>query len=148
MKIRIRSLIILICIFLSGGVLLHTSQKVELSENRLEELKQNIAQEEESIKILRTEWAFLNNPERLEVLAQKYLDVKTPEPTQMMTSATGYLQSPAADMAASEETPSAALVSDHAAVPAPAAYVTPVSDVRPQKSFNQLLQQVSDGGLR
>jgi cell division protein FtsL len=68
---------------LSGVVLLHTSQNVQHAEGRVAELEKSINMEQERIRMLKAEWAHLNRPERLEKLAQEFLDL-APPPTKEM----------------------------------------------------------------
>lgn len=80
MKTRFRNLGIFSAAVISGVVLMHVSQNVEVSETRLRVLQQKIDQEQASLKVLKTEWAYLNNPERLEKLAAQYLNLAPPTP--------------------------------------------------------------------
>ena len=56
-----------------GIALFHTSQKVHDEREKLAHLSQSIGKEEESIRVLQAEWGYLNQPHRLEKLAQNYL---------------------------------------------------------------------------
>jgi len=47
---------------------------------RIEDLRGDIAREREAIQVLRIEWAYLNNPERLARLARRYADQLRLEP--------------------------------------------------------------------
>ena len=58
-----------------GSVLFLTSQKVQLAERDLQNLRDQITAEEETLKITRAEWAYLNRPDRLEALASTYLNL-------------------------------------------------------------------------
>jgi hypothetical protein len=65
--------IIMLCVALSGGMLLQTSQRVQHSEAEVLRLARAIEREKQSIQVLQAEWAHLNAPYRLEKLAQNYL---------------------------------------------------------------------------
>lgn len=78
-----RTFIIFALAGLSGAVLLHTSQSVQQAEERLEAMELAKQQEEEKIRMLRAEWETLNRPERLERLADEFLDMVPPSPDQM-----------------------------------------------------------------
>jgi len=80
MIMRKRTLAVMALAGLSGGLLLYTSQKVQQAEDRLSDLRAELAMQEEAIDVLEAEWAYLNNPQRLEDLATKYLDLKPPNP--------------------------------------------------------------------
>lgn len=68
---------------LSGAVLLHTSQSVQQAEDRLGQLETAKYREIEKIRMLKAEWETLNRPERLERLADEFLDLVPPAPDQM-----------------------------------------------------------------
>jgi len=84
--LKIRSFVIFGLAALSGVALLHTSQRVQEAEERLAQIDRNIAQEQESLKILKAEWEYLNRPERLERLANEFLDLSPPKPLEMPES--------------------------------------------------------------
>ncbi len=70
---RKSTLLWLVMATFSGTVLFHTSQKVHDEREKLAALDTSIGKEEESIRILNTEWSHLNQPERLESLSKTYL---------------------------------------------------------------------------
>jgi hypothetical protein len=86
-KIRLRTIAIYLMAIASGALLLNTSQSVQKAEDRLAAIQEKLNYEKDSIHVLGTEWAYLNNPERLEKLANEYLDLKAPVSDQMKTSA-------------------------------------------------------------
>lgn len=79
-KLNPRNFIVLALAGLSGAVLLHVSQNVQRSEDRLAEIEASIDREREAIRVLRAEWAYLNRPDRLERLADDFLDLAPPDP--------------------------------------------------------------------
>ena len=81
--IRLRTFIIFALASLAGAALLHTSQNVQQSEERLATLQSEIQKEKDMIHVLNTEWEYLNRPERLERLAEEFLDLVPPAPDQM-----------------------------------------------------------------
>lgn len=83
-KIRGRTLIVFGFAALSGAALLHVSQRVQQAEDELSVLQRSYNMEQETIRVLNAEWAYLNSPARLEALANEYLDVKAPSPEQMV----------------------------------------------------------------
>jgi len=56
-----------------GSVLFVTSQKVQHAEKELQTLQKKTSIEEDSLRVLKAEWTYLNRPERLEVLSAQYL---------------------------------------------------------------------------
>lgn len=59
-----------------GTVLFHTSQEASDGRQRLRGLEREMLREEESLRVLRAEWSYLNQPERLEKLARQYLNLE------------------------------------------------------------------------
>lgn len=84
-KIRLRTLSVFICAGLMGALLLRVSQNVQIAEQKLAELNTSIENEKNSIRLLNAEWAYLNNPERLEKLSAEYLDLMPPQPSVIAT---------------------------------------------------------------
>lgn len=61
---------------LFGGFLLFkVKYEVVDIEQQLAQAEQQIAREKETIHILKAEWSHLNEPQRLQKLAEKYLDI-------------------------------------------------------------------------
>ncbi|PZP56719.1 MAG: energy transducer TonB [Micavibrio aeruginosavorus] len=73
--IRLTSLTALLLALLSGASLFWVSQQVQQVEREQRQLVQANSQEEESIRVLKAEWDYLNRPERLEELSTKYLNM-------------------------------------------------------------------------
>lgn len=70
MKIkRLPSLFILSAVLVSGSLLFVISQKVQSTERDIKALEVQIARENETVRVLQAEWAYLNRPDRLESLA-------------------------------------------------------------------------------
>lgn len=83
-RIRLRTIVIFSLAVLSGALLLYTSQNVQQAEHQLRQIQSSIAQEEEAIRVLNAEWAYLNSPERLEELAAEYLRLAPAAPGQIV----------------------------------------------------------------
>lgn len=71
----IRYFSVMMCVALSGWALLYTSQSVQKAKRELAVIEADIAAENARIDVLNAEWSYLNNPGRLEDLAQKTLDL-------------------------------------------------------------------------
>jgi cell division protein FtsL len=59
-----------------GGVLFKVKYAVVEIEQKLAQTQDKIQRERENIHILRAEWSHLNEPQRLQKLAEKYLDLQ------------------------------------------------------------------------
>ncbi|MEM7679797.1 MAG: hypothetical protein AAF182_02185 [Pseudomonadota bacterium] len=84
MKIRTQLLPIFVIAVVAGGALLHISQMVQGKEEQLGRLEQRITAEQEAIRVLNAEWAYLNSPTRLEELSAEYLGLAAPDTNQMV----------------------------------------------------------------
>ncbi len=77
-------------IFLVAGlvifafVLYGREHATRLAERRIRRIEAEIAREEESMRLLRIEWAMLTNPERLERMAGKHLKLRVTAPERIM----------------------------------------------------------------
>jgi len=81
------------CLFLLamtiGFALFQIKHQVIRIEKDLNVAMRDITNEEEAIHILKAEWSYLNEPSRLQALAEKYLDVKPVVADQMVSLAQG-----------------------------------------------------------
>ncbi len=50
--------------------------RAESADRHARQLEQRIAKEQEAIRVLRAEWSYLNQPERLQGLANRYTELK------------------------------------------------------------------------
>jgi hypothetical protein len=67
----------------AGFGLFHLKHEVQALEDELVRLNRQILAEQQSIHVLKAEWAFVNQPHRLEALAQRYLDLEPLKPRQV-----------------------------------------------------------------
>jgi hypothetical protein len=81
--IKLRTFVIFALAALSGASLLHVSQRVQHAEEVLAGIEAEARHEQDTIRMLRAEWAYLNRPERLEKLASEFLDLVPPAPEEM-----------------------------------------------------------------
>lgn len=65
---RLSGLLFLGVAVICGALLFQTSQAVQRAEQTLSEAKGGVGTEAESLRVLTTEWDYLNRPERLEKL--------------------------------------------------------------------------------
>lgn len=61
-----------------GVLLMWTSQAVQHKEDQLSEVRQKLAQESDTLRVLSVEWDYLNRPQRLEELARNQLGMEQP----------------------------------------------------------------------
>jgi cell division protein FtsL len=76
----------LILIVLAGTGLFLVKHEVQDLEDRLARYDQAIASDRETIHVLRAEWAYLTQPDRLSNLAQRHLGLKPPTASQIVES--------------------------------------------------------------
>lgn len=147
-KIRLRTLAVLGGACLTGALLLHASQNVQQTEDKLGALRASIEREREAIAVLNAEWAYLNNPARIEKLAKEYLDLVPP--------ATGAIVSGAQEIPATPEPAAEEIMAppqESAPAPQPVAFklAKPSSPVSPAANssggdFSDLLRRLERGG--
>ncbi|MDZ5647454.1 cell division protein FtsL [Nitrospirillum sp. BR 11828] len=83
-----KSTLVWLCLAtVASGILYHTSYRVQEEQEHLASLNRQIAQEQQSIQVLRAEWAYLNDPTRLERLATEHLTLRPTKAEQMVAMA-------------------------------------------------------------
>ncbi len=85
--LRLSTLLALFFATASGAALYSVSQEVHRAENELAALVSDVRNEKEAIRILHAEWAYLNHPARLEVLAGQYLEMEGADPGAVVVNA-------------------------------------------------------------
>ncbi len=83
---RFAPLFWLALIFLAGGTLMKISYEVDMKERELSRMETQIKEDSESIRVLKAEWAYLNQPQRLEKLTEKYLKLQPMQTSQMQSA--------------------------------------------------------------
>ncbi len=76
------ALLALICFELYNGV-----SRVKDQERELANLRAAIASEQEAIRVLKAEWSYLNQPERLQTLAREHLPLTQTGASQIVVMA-------------------------------------------------------------
>lgn len=74
--LRISHWLWLVLLIAASATLYHTSYRVQQLEQRIAKVKAQQATERETIHVLKTEWAALTAPLRLQRLADKYLPLE------------------------------------------------------------------------
>jgi len=59
-----------------GVALFYAKHRVQALDEQLAETNQAILADQESIHVLKAEWAYLNQPDRLERLSRRYLELE------------------------------------------------------------------------
>ena len=80
---RPATLVLFVLSVASGGALFGVAFEVSALEERLFALNKEITSDRETIHVLRAEWSYLNQPERLEGLSQRYLELQPLEGSQL-----------------------------------------------------------------
>lgn len=83
--IRRTTACILILAIIAGGFLFKTSQNVQKTQNKIAKLEQKTINEEDNLRVLKTEWSYLNQPENLENLAAKHLKNSATKPIDLVS---------------------------------------------------------------
>lgn len=71
----------------ASGILYQTSYKAQEQERELSRLNRAIVAEQEAIQVLKAEWAYLNDPTRLEKLSAEHLLLQPTSAAQIATLA-------------------------------------------------------------
>jgi cell division protein FtsL len=74
--IRITTLLWIALLVVAGGTVMHVSYQVRRVERHLSELTRDTRQEQDKLRILGAEWDTLNDPQRIDGLAKRYLTLE------------------------------------------------------------------------
>ena len=75
--IRITTLLWVALLVIAGGTVMHVSYQVRHVEKHLSELTRDTHLEQDKLRILSAEWATLNDPQRIDGLAKRYLTLES-----------------------------------------------------------------------
>lgn len=75
MSLRITALVYMACFAALAMGLYLVKYSVQNIQREVDSTRAELAQEKESLHLLKAEWAYLNRPERLQRLASKHLDL-------------------------------------------------------------------------
>jgi hypothetical protein len=114
--IRVGTMIWLGLIGASSAFLFKTSYEVQSLEGDLRGLNRSILREQDSIRVMHAEWAFLNQPSRLQALTDQFTKLRPIAPTQMVASAAD-LPMPLPSLDGEPTAPTASLVAQVDALP-------------------------------
>ena len=162
--LRVSTLLALTLSAASGFMLFSTAQKVQQADSEQRRMQANVSQEEQTIRVLRAEWDYLNRPDRLEALVKNNLELIPAQPDSVREDASdlpgiaepvmparkpsfkpSYSSPVVKAIPAVLESPSTSPSPSPApqALPKPTA---PQSPETPQKDFNKLLNELSPAG--
>ncbi len=155
---RVSTLFALTLSAASGFMLFSTAQKVQQADSSLRRMQENVSQEEQTIRVLRAEWDYLNRPDRLEALVKDKLELIPVKP-EMVRDDTGDLPGFAAPVVPARKPAYSAPVakaipavlsqqpdsSPPQALPKPAAPKSPNESPK-EKDFSKLLNELTPAG--
>jgi len=122
-----------------GVLLFWTSQAVQQKEDQLSEVRHQLNQETETVRVLSVEWDYLNRPQRLEQLARDQLGMEQPSAKEVVRSVND-IPEPMFE----EEG-----IVQSVSMEAPKPVIPKTEIVQPSKaekqSFDTLIQNVSEG---
>ncbi len=81
-----KSFFSLLLIFIAIYSLFQISDKIQNTKEEINRLTKKIEQSKNNIHILKAEWAYLSNPQRIKTLSQKYLSSKLQTASQFKKS--------------------------------------------------------------
>jgi hypothetical protein len=70
-----------------GFGLFHLKHQVQELEDEMFRLNRTILEEQQAIHVLKAEWSYINQPQRLQSLASRHLDLQPAKPAQLGTFA-------------------------------------------------------------
>jgi cell division protein FtsL len=76
--IRVTTLLWIALLMVAGGTVMHVSYQVRQVERHLSQLNRDTRQEQDKLRILTAEWETLNDPQRIDELSKRHLNL---EPT-------------------------------------------------------------------
>lgn len=81
--IRMLNIILVAAVIALSVGLYHIKYRAEAAEKRAHQIERDITTEQEGIRVLRAEWSYLNQPERLQQLAQRYTKLEALKASQI-----------------------------------------------------------------
>lgn len=80
---RVTLVIWMAVLVVSAVALFHVKYKVQYLKRELAEVHRQLAADQDAMHVLQAEWSYLNQPERLKTLSEKYLKLKPIEVAQI-----------------------------------------------------------------
>tara|TARA_R110002124_G_scaffold74257_1_gene199281 strand:+ start:1839 stop:2216 length:378 start_codon:yes stop_codon:yes gene_type:complete len=85
--IRALNIVLVLSVIGLSVLLYDIKYRAEAAETRAQKIEREITAEQESIRVLRAEWSYLNQPERLQELARRYTKLEPLQAGQIGTFA-------------------------------------------------------------
>lgn len=84
-SLMVKYIVVFALVIATGTMLLDVSQRVQEAEREIRRADRAIEREEENIRVLRAEWAYLNDPARLELISASGLNMAVPSPENLLS---------------------------------------------------------------
>ncbi len=84
-NLMVKYIVVFALVIATGTMLLDVSQRVQEAEREIRRADRAIEREEENIRVLRAEWAYLNDPARLELISTSGLNMAVPSPENLLS---------------------------------------------------------------
>jgi cell division protein FtsL len=81
--IRVFSIVLVVAVIALSIGLYDIKYRAEAAEKRAAQIERDIASEQEGIRVLRAEWSYLNQPERIQELAKRYTGLEPMKASQI-----------------------------------------------------------------
>lgn len=152
-RIKLSTLLTFAVALALGVALFWVSQQVQQLERAKRNLESEIASEEEGLRVLSAEWDYLNRPDRIEALAEKYLDkMQTVTPDNLLMNANAVPEPQL--MLEEDSAPVFVSTADATAAPEPQKIISsepsprPIEDTSPETAndLNRELKAKTTGG--
>jgi cell division protein FtsL len=81
--IRFLNVFLVMAVIALSILLYDIKYRAQAADRAADKMERQIAEEEDGIRVLRAEWSYLNQPERLQALATRYTELRPLAPAQI-----------------------------------------------------------------
>jgi hypothetical protein len=143
--IRLATLFWLLLVSATGAVMFTVKYQVQALDDALAQTRNAAAQEQHEIRMLTAEWAYLNRPDTLAAMNQRYLSLGPIATRQLQTAIADIpLRPPPAAPAAAEV--AAAVAAPWPDAPSAPSTVPRVEPIPPPPTLDSLFARIAAGG--